>query len=199
MPTRPHIADAWRIDLQMSFAGAYAATWGFSVLKGAATFDSSTVDDLAIMIDGAITSNNVNDAWGTDWRLFNLIVTSYDQPTRAEIQHPMGVDGVETGDPLPFNVAAITSFRTDLAGPRHRGRCYIPGYTEASSDGNAFNPTSAGNLEVMWEDVVTGLATAGLSGLGVMSKIGTSITPVTTVIVERLWATQRRRLERARG
>ena len=64
------------------------------------------------MIAGAITSNNVNDAWGTDVRYSGTTFTSYDQPTRAQIFIPEAVDGVETGDLLPFNVTAITSFRT---------------------------------------------------------------------------------------
>jgi len=183
----------------MSFAGAVAAQWGFSIVKGAATFDDTLADDIAIAVSGAITSNNVNDAWGTDWSVTGINLTSYDQPTLASIFKPLAVAGVETGDDLPFNVAAITSFRTTLAGPARRGRCYIPGYTEASSDGNAFDPTSAGNLETFWVDLVTALGVAGTSGLGVMSIAHTSITPVSSIIVERTWATQRRRLSRARA
>lgn len=197
--TRPHVPDAWRADVQMSFAGAVAAQWGFSIVKGAATFGDTVCDDITTAIGSALTSNNVNDAIGTDWRFSGVNYTSYDAPTLASIFKPMAVDGVETGDPLPFNVAAITSFRTTLAGPARRGRCYIPGYTEASSDGNEFDPTSAGNLETFWEDIITGLGTAGTSGLGVMSIAHLSITPVSSVIVERKWATQRRRLSRARS
>jgi hypothetical protein len=200
MPNQPrvHIPDAWHLDLKMSLPAGPLGSWGFSVIKGAGTFDHGTCQDIADMIANAVSSNNVNDAWGTDVRFSGVTFTSYDQPTRAQIFIPEAVDGVETGDLLPSNVAAITSFRTDLTGPAHRGRSYIPGYTEASADGNEFNSTSAGNLETFWEDVVTGLGVSGVSGLGVMSKVHTSVTPVTSVIVERMFATQRRRLSRAR-
>lgn len=195
---RPHIADAWHLDMKFTIGASATMSAGFSVIKGAGTFDTATCQDIADMISGAFSSNNVNDAWGTDVRFSGVVFTSYDQPNRAQIFIPEALDGVETGDLLPFNVCAITSFRTDLTGPAHRGRIYLPGYTEASADGNGFNPTSAGNLQTFWEDVVTGLGVSGVSGLGVMSKVHTSVTPVTSVIVEPLFATQRRRLSRAR-
>lgn len=199
MATRPHIADAWRVDVSMNFAGNFAAQWGFSVIKGSASFDTAAVEDLRDLVSSSITGNSVDDAIGIAWTFVALAVTSFDQPTRAVISVPMSITGGEGGQDLPFNVSAITSFRTDLAGPAHRGRSYMPGYTEASSNANTFDATSAGHLADMWADIVTGLAGIGVADMGVMSIAHTSITPVTSIRVEGTWATQRRRLDRARS
>ncbi len=199
MAVRPHIADAWRVTVQMSTTLGALGMFGFSVIKGAATFDVAAVTDLRDLFDSEWHSNAVDGGQSISVFLSQMTVLSYDQPTRAEIAVPMNRVGLESGQLLPPNVAAITSFRTDLAGSAHRGRCYIPGYTEASSSFGTFDATSAGHLGDFWADLETGFSGIGLSGLGVISVAHTSVTPVTSIIVEGKWATQRRRMDRVRG
>jgi hypothetical protein len=187
----------------MNSTSGVLGVFGFSVIKGAATFDLATVTDLRDMVQTALSTNQIDDQIHVGYAFAKLTVTSYDQPSRAQIALPMSLAGNEAGQSLPWNVAAITSFRTDLAGPAHRGRSYLPGLTEASSNANTYDATSSGHLADFWDDVVTGLAGIGISGLGVMTKnsetLSPDITPVTSIIVESFFATQRRRLGRARS
>lgn len=200
MAPKPHIPDGWRARLIFTTTGgAFVGMPSFGVNKEGLTWSQAVIDDLSGIVGAAVLSNNVNDAWGDVFTFSSMQWTNYDQPTRADIVSSTGIPGVETGDPLPSNVAVITSFRTPFAGPRFRGRSYWPCYTEPSSDGNILNSTTQTNLQAFWEDVITGFAAYSTGcELAVLSAAALAATEVTSVIVEGIFATQRRRLSRAR-
>jgi hypothetical protein len=90
------------------------------------------------------------------------------------------IPGTGTGDPLPYGNSCVISLKTNLAGPRYRGRIYLPGLTEASNTtaGQILNTsgTAAANF-------ISGVSTA-MSGQGltmaVYSRPSTQKTTVTT-------------------
>lgn len=51
--------------------------------------------------------------------------------------------GTDAGQPLPVEVAAVITERTNVSGPGGRGRIYIPGFTAGSlATGNVIGPTA---------------------------------------------------------
>lgn len=193
------IDNAYQFTITMrTTGGSFVGQFGFgaSILTGPTTAEFATFTTAVI---NAITSNNVDDAISSTLKFDTLRMHSYDQPTLADLVSTLNVAGVETGDPLPYNVAAIVSFRTSLAGSGNRGRCYVPGYTEASSVANTLNSTSKTNLTAMFNSIDTALGTAfGDGELAVVSRANLTVTDVVSISAESTFATQQRRLRRVR-
>lgn len=199
MPTRPQINNAYRVLLKFTVSDLFLGETHFDFVIPTFPFDDVSCGDLVDMIGTALTTNNVNDALSDEVRIPEWTVQNFDDPTRADITIPSSFQGGETGQILPENVAALVSLRTPLRGRSHRGRAYWPGYTEASADGSAFSPTSAGNLASAYADVVTGVdglyATAHMAVLSM--KLATA-SAVSSILVEASFATMRKRLSRIR-
>jgi hypothetical protein len=112
------------------------------------------------------------------------------------------VPGSATGDPLPPQIAFCVTLRTALAGRSYRGRVYLQGYTEASSDTNG-NPTAGtGSVGVAFITAIGSTLTANNLTLAVLSRANPNKLPpkaafgtAVTAIVNRdlIWDTQRRR------
>jgi len=197
---RPTINNCYRVLLSFTFDSIFAAETHIDCRIPTFPFDDSSCEDLVTLLGTSLTSHNVDDAIGTDWAIPEWTVQNFDDPSRADITIPSAFVGGETSDPLPQNVAALVSLRTPLAGRSHRGRAYWPGYTEASADGSRFNITSQGNLADAYADFVNDLASFTWPGeLVVMSMLNATASLVSSILVEPDFATQRKRLTRARS
>lgn len=105
-----------------------------------------------------------------------------------------GIPGTSSDPPSPANVTLTVSWRTGLAGRKYRGRIYVPGITEAVAQ--LFDDASAAFITQM---AIAGaeLISGALSGAGVLSIFHVStntFTQVTSVVLESLLDSQRRRL-----
>lgn len=117
----------------------------------------------------------------------------------------VGTDAT-TGE-LPPQVALVITLRTALAGPRFRGRIYLPGFSEATSLAGACVSGNAENARLFVAGISTDLSTSGLT-LAVFSRpvdadptatppiagragLGTAVTSIVTRNL--VWDTQRRR------
>ena len=201
MAPKPHIPHGWRARLHFveSSGGALVGMPSFGIYDGAAAWGQATTDAIAGAVATAFTGNDIDGAISDRITLRQLQLTNYDTPARADQFSPIGIACGEAGDPLPYNVAVITSFRTQFAGPRFRGRSYWPGYTEASSDANTFDTTSKGHLQDFWDDLQSFLDSyAANMTYAVLSAAALAATPCEAWFVESLFATQRRRLSRFR-
>lgn len=197
MPPNPAINNTVRILLNFRIGSAFLGQTHID-LRGNGVAGETDFSGLVDDIGGLIISNDVNDAWSTDvtvpeWEAHNL-----DDPDLVPTTYVSTLTGGEAGDPLPENVAALVSLRSDFSGRSNRGRAYWPGYTEASSDGASFNTTSAGHLADFYDDL-NGLNLNGFPlELVVVSFKNAIARAITSVIVEAAWATMRNRLERLR-
>lgn len=113
------------------------------------------------------------------------------------------VGGGRTGDSLPSNSSILVQKRSNLGGRKNRGRMYWPlliAQTGVTETGVALSTTVA-TLQTAFTNVINDFA-LGTGGSPVMDMVilhRTSIedpTTVTSLIVQPLIATQRRRLRR---
>jgi len=61
-------------------------------------------------------------------------------------EHPMGLPGGATGEPLPWNTSVLLNKRTSIGGRRHTGRWYYMGGMEAWTSDGAFISSSVVTL-----------------------------------------------------
>lgn len=109
-----------------------------------------------------------------------------------------GVGGV-SGDLLPSQVSGIISLKTEFAGPKYRGRIYIP-FPGEPSNSLAARPESAyvGALQTLADAIFTpfsigsGGNTSDLVPV-IFHRVSNTTTEVAQAIASTLWATQRRR------
>jgi hypothetical protein len=125
----------------------------------------------------------------------------------GETTNPEGVEVhvernvfTNTGDPLPQNSAVLVRKRTGLAGRRRQGRMYLPPiYNQSVS---AVGRIDAGGLTALQTSTDVFLSSLNnspnLQGMVILHSTGISTapvpTPVTTLTVQPIIATQRRRM-----
>lgn len=110
-------------------------------------------------------------------------------------------DGVGTvaGDMLATQVSGIVTSITNLAGPKYRGRVYIPFPGEGSSDANGI-PTNAyvGNIDDIGDELFSPLSIGVAPNDIVLQPVifhraTNTFTDITGWVSRQKWATQRRR------
>lgn len=117
---------------------------------------------------------------------------------------PVAVAGDDTGAIIPRQTALVVSLRTSYAGPRHRGRVYLCGFTEDKND-TAGVPAAAmvTVVQAAIDELISDL-TANQTPLVVVSRGWEGppnppadwdpyATIVQTAVVDSRWDTQRRR------
>lgn len=173
----------------------YAVTWAFDY-PGDATGPQEVAD---------VVQNNFVSLWASSFP---------NDCTLGPAQISVGQDG---GDPLvataattgsgsnssdfaPQNCALLIQKRSNLGGRRNRGRCYFPVITEgAVNEVGELSETQVASYQSIADDWLQFYNLgAGIVGPMVILHNDGSIppTPVATLVVQRLIATQRRRLRR---
>lgn len=104
------------------------------------------------------------------------------------------LNGTVVADPLPANVALVSTFRTGTRGRSFRGRTYMGGHAETTNDGSG-RPLAASvtSINTQWTGFIASLVGTGVSLVVASYKIPTA-TDVATVTTDTTWDTQRRRL-----
>jgi hypothetical protein len=200
MPTRPTVNNCYRVLLKFaSGSGTFLGETHIDIRIPTFPFDDTSCADLVDLLGQALLDNNVDGGLSAGINIPIWTVQNFDDTTRADIDVPSDFQGGEAGQPLPFNVAAVVSLRTPLAGRSHRGRAYWFGYTEASSNGIVFDPTSQAALAAAYAQFVDDLDSFTWPGeLVVMSMKLATASLVSSIIVEPDWATMRKRESRLR-
>jgi hypothetical protein len=125
-----------------------------------------------------------------------VVVRAEDDPVGPEFISAVDVTGANAGSqPLPAQVALVTTLRTAKRGRSFRGRIYAFGFTEATNqaDGTA-EAIVAQNLSDRWDALNADLqANATPSEIVVASRKLASVEPVIVFDTNRAWDTQRRR------
>lgn len=103
------------------------------------------------------------------------------------VNTPPAVTGQEGGDMLPRQANSLTTFSTGVyvGGRQIKGKCFLGGYTVASSDGDGhYDETRRNAVELQWQTYIDGGST-----LVVWSKKNGASAAVTDATVAQQWAT----------
>lgn len=121
------------------------------------------------------------------------------------VEEPRSAPGRDTSSPLPQNCALLVRKRTNLAGREGRGRMYVPGFSEGNTTATGGIPSA--NLtatQTRYNTFFSNLSEPPDAGavnmviLHTWPQLGAlpAPTPVTSLVVDAVVATQRRRLRR---
>lgn len=189
---------------------------GFAHVAHITTLDTDVEEMVTTYGVGLSDSPNPNElaedlhtAWG-NFIVVPLYGDTY-QLTRTEVRigqdggepiqgvHSAIVSGVGTGARLPQNCAVLVQKRSASGGRANRGRMYVPGTLgEASvSDAGAISPSNLTGQQDAFTDLFEALDTgfgSFVTGMVVLHSSALAPTPVTSLIVQALISTQRRRL-----
>lgn len=159
------------------------------------TIDQARADGVATNICNAMLTRprgNINQ----NWRLVRVGIRDLDQPNNPEF---VGVpttaySGTSVAELLPLNVAACVTLRTAKAGASYRGRVYLSGWTEGSSNQGVMSTTAVSDATAIVDGMHEGLDASGFT-MSVASRVLGVSTPITSwVCRDQRWDTQRRRI-----
>jgi hypothetical protein len=188
------IGDIIRVNANMLMQNTeiYTNVFHFQITANATADDDAFMDDMAGYID--LTYAEVDDIMTDELDFTNISAQNITQdeilPTKT---WPFRTSGLDAGDPLPFQVAALVYYPTIR--PKTRASSYLPGLTEASN-------TAAG---VWIAATVTALEDWGDLFLGLVGSVDITMrrgaynlalnrfTPVNSRVVPTRARTQRRR------
>jgi hypothetical protein len=165
----PILADTYKLALFQSTPGPELINTFYVFATGTI---AQTVGDTAVAILSA-------DPY---WRNEQATSLSYDRIETTALDgvslstistFAPGVNGGESAEPAPLNVAGIITWRTLLRGRRHRGRSYIPclPVSLVEDNGQLWNPTLTSVMQGHVNDFLAAFAAESLS-LQVVSTVG---------------------------
>jgi hypothetical protein len=139
----------------------------------------------------------------TNFILSSIYMTDLTSQTSFTVTHTTGLPspGTNGGDPIPFNCALVASFRTAQRGRSGRGRNYVGGWPETQVSSSTPDAARVGRILTGYNLLIgAGTFVAGLQWV-VVSRftnnapraVGLAI-PITSVIVDSIMDSQRRRL-----
>lgn len=174
---------------------------GLSVLHanigGATPVNAAMANTISQAVADAHDSSGLNAVQPDTVQIDRVEIRDIRTPWQPIITGTAGMPSAGTivgGDLLPKANALVVTHRTALAGPRFRGRTFLPGFDEAASAADGTATTAARNAaRGFLEDLQTSMQAEGWP-LGVASLTGGLITNITG-FDQRVasWGSQRRR------
>jgi len=184
------------------------------VVKASLIFsrDSRTfVNTLHITKSGGWTVPNMTDLaieledwWNDNYRaassntvaLREIQVRLYDPDNPLAVDYPVSppIPGLQSTAPAPGNASQTISWRTGLAGRKHRGRIYTVGLIEADANNDdSVLSTRTLQLASAGTNLLVRLSVMAVQ-LVVFHKVDNTVTNVLTAVVENLIDSMRNRL-----
>lgn len=124
-----------------------------------------------------------------------VIKTLLGTPSSGE--YVLNVAGSASGSTVPSNCALLVRKGTALGGRKYRGRCFVPPWalaeTSVDQAGN-IAPALVASLQTNFTDLLTELLTFEISPRLFHTSPSDTPTTITTLTVQSLLATQRRRM-----
>lgn len=125
-----------------------------------------------------------------------ILVRKLDPGNPLAFDYPISppVPGGSVGAELPGNVTSTMSWRTGLAGRKHRGRSYLPGYVEVGvADDDRLTSAQVASIASNWSELLLSTVIT-IGSLVVFHVADNTVTSVISYIVENIVDSQRRRL-----
>jgi|ERR1051326_1155131 hypothetical protein len=203
MPFQP-IDSTWQMRVvgHSAFGGAIENVFGF-LLADDTTLTQAITDAFSAALATAYLHlvGAMHNGSGYD-RVVITDLRTEGAPEFTSVAGGFPIHGTDSGGPLPWQTAAVVTWRTALRGKSFRGRTYLGGFTESFSDGRDVSSTLISAIEDWRDDMLSGID-GSIGSLAVTSRqhnkeprlIGIS-TAITSGEVNPFWGTQRRRAGR---
>jgi len=192
MPPLPTIADVFRIVLPWS---TFAGITPRNVFNVRCT-DTSDVTEIAQQIGGVFTASGPNcfNVMNSNFHFIDINITPLDGATASsDVRLEAEVAGVADSEILPA-VATLVKFKTAQRGPRGRGRMYVGPCCENNVVNGSVSPANLLAMGNSWTAFIEDLLLGSPSiEFGVASYLHSDFHPLTSVLVEQVLGTQRRR------
>jgi len=195
MPPLPAIADTWRITFNWNTIQGITPRNVWHFRKGGLGITDA---DVGGYIDDAV------DAMASPSHLFHVcndaqVCADVDilklDGTSATLNYALATNltgGSGSGQIVPAP-AVLTKFLTGERGPARRGRMFQGPPAEGSISNGEVGSTSRGLMQAAWEDFADSLDSGSGGNLVVASYAHEDARDVTTIFVELLLGTQKRR------
>lgn len=193
MPPLPIIADTFRVSLEWVHTDGQTAA-NVMHFQGV----GKTSADVYAALDTNVAAQLWNIVSG-DAKVGEVRVTKLDGGSATYVATPTGAKwagpGGTGGDTVP-QVAAVISLRTALRGRSHRGRIFMPFPVESAIANGRITASITTNVTA-WNTFIVAMNTAAVPLVVASYKLG-SKELVTSVLLETVLGTQRRRQTRLR-
>ena len=205
MPVNPIVPDTYEIRVHFSRSDGEEMVNTFNVDNDGSVLDGTIAADLLAVITGAWTDNLI-PLMSNSVTLDRVTITDLDVLNGPQFIYTPGLVGALSDNPIPNQVAAVVTWRTQLRGKSFRGRTYLGGFTEAHSVGGAPDATLFSAVSDWASDMFGGFD-ALTHPMLVVSRYTLNPTPpppsiprgtnIRTIVigsnVDIAWKTQRRR------
>jgi hypothetical protein len=198
MAPLPVIANVFRVALDWNTSGGQPVPVNVFHVRSGAT---QTATEIGVALDTLI-SDHGGDMFACvhqDYICLGGEITKLDGISASvhfALTTPAG--GSATGDHVP-NQAGIASFQTGVRGPRGRGRMYLGPTGEAQVANGVLASATRAAMLAGWEGFISdGGSFSPTVKLVVASYVHTDANDVTTVRIDNVVGTQRRRLDAVR-
>lgn len=196
MTPLPVITDVYRVVYNWTSISGVSAV---NVIHVSSDSSAEPGDVLNTVLD---VQSDHRDMWNflpQDQTLDSLVVTKLDGTSASVTGSLSGVVGTGTASVVPA-VAALLHIGTGQRGPRGRGRVYIGPTTEDLITSGHVNSTPQGTAQTAWNDFADDLdgALSHPCQLGVASYVHADFHVFSSLVLQGLTATQRRRQDQLR-
>lgn len=157
--------------------------------------DQARADGVANNIANAMMTRPRGNIHG-QWKLARVGIRDLDQPNNAEFvgTPTTPFTGSSASELLPMNVCACVTLRTAKAGASYRGRVYLSGWTEGSSNAGSMGTSAQSDATALVDGMMAGLDSSGFTMSVASRKLGQSQAVTNIVCRDSRWDTQRRRI-----
>jgi hypothetical protein len=209
MPVNPVVADVFRVALSLhdESSGKDFINVFYARNPNPPGVTQSDMDAIADAVHDAFVSNLMS-AIPAHFELQQIVVTNLGEVNGHQSVYNYSDNGTNVTQALPYQTAAVISWRTDFSGKSFRGRSFIGGFAENQGDGMAIDPALVTALGEFAGDMKTAIEAAD-SNLMVVSRYMPNPDPealprsvprvtnlanvITGFTVRTTWRTQRRR------
>lgn len=182
-----------QVNLRWSWpVSGQTAECAFGVDNEASLFDADVIAD---KVETAYNAGDLRTVQVTTIRLVSILVKLGPNETGASFEKLTSQPGTLSGEGVQPNTSLLITKQTSFGGRRGKGRLYWPGIQDGVIDPyGSLTSGTASTFQTKFTAFLTGLSTADIPMSLLHADPGHSPYLVTSLVVQNLVATQRRRL-----
>ena len=170
----------------------FTTSFGYNLPAGAEVDNTAALNSCLITADHPFDHTNM----ATPYTYLGISTRQQGDVDQFGFDLPQSITGTQSILPPSSNCSILVKKTSGLVGKKNRGRMYVPPFniTEADIDPKGIiTPAERDAMQFFYDNMLGDLAGADLPMVILHHEAGTP-TPVTSLLVEGLLATQRRRM-----